>query len=173
MIISQNKMLRPFITLGVILCGVVSLTFGQTNASEEISDSVQTTKGELKVVKVIDGDAVNIKIELDDKVAKDGTESPYLSGTIFGKYPQKSPSLFLVRLTNDSTACAAGFIINDLSGKSATVSKEFGNCGDSPASVYRNQSLLITFPAGKNSDIYKKGEREVWRFRNGKLWKIK
>jgi len=29
------------------------------------------------------------------------------------------------------------------------------------------------FPAGKSSDIYKKGVREVWQFRNGKLWKKK
>ncbi|MBA4122399.1 MAG: hypothetical protein H0X72_08055 [Acidobacteria bacterium] len=173
MIISRKELLRSFILLGLIFCGLSSLAIGQANPSEEISDSVQTAKGKLKIIKVTDGDAVNIKIELDNKVIKDGTESPYVAGSVFGKYPQKSPSLFLVRLTNDSTACAAGFIIIDLSGKSATASKEFGNCGDSPLSVYRNQSLLITFPAGKSGDAYKKGGREVWQFRRGKLSKTK
>lgn len=148
-------------------------TVGQSNPSEEVTDSVQTGKRKLKIIKVTDGDAVDIRIKLDNKVIKDGTESPYPAGSVFGKYPQKSPSLFLVRLTNDSTACAAGFIIVDLSGKSATASKEFGNCGDSPSAVYRNQSLLITFPAGKSGDVYKKGGREVWQFRHGKLLKTK
>ncbi len=173
MIISQKKLLRPFVLFGLILFGLASLAFGQATPSEEISDSVQTKKGKLKIIKVINNDAVNIKIELDDKLIKDGTESPYLSGNIFGKYPRKSPSIFLIRLTNDSTACAAGFVIIDLLGKSAIVSREFGNCGDSPSAVYHNQSLLITFPAGKNSDTYKKGAREVWQFRRGKLLKIK
>ncbi len=173
MIISRKELLRLLVLFGLIFCGLSSLAFGQANPSQEISDSVQTTKGKLKIIKVTDGDAVNIKIELDDKVIKDGTESPYLSGSIFGKYPQKSPSIFLVRLTNDSTACAAGFIVIDLSGKSAVASKEFGNCGDSPQAVYRRQSLLVTFPAGKSSDIYKKGAREIWQFSGGKLRKIK
>lgn len=136
-------------------------------------DSAKTASGELKLVKISDGDIERIVIKLGNKFLTDGTNNGAITGEIYGSFPAKLPKTFLIGFENGSFACNAQFVIVDLSGKLPKVSEEFGNCGSVPKTVYKNNSLTITFPAGKEDETYKAGECQIWRYSKGKLQKIK
>lgn len=146
-------------------------SFGQSD--DETIGSAKTASGELKLVKISDGDIQRIVIKLGDKFLTDGTNNGAVSGEIYGSFPAKTPKIFLIEFANNSLACNAQFVIVDLSGKSPKVSKEFGNCSDTPKIIYKNQSLTLTFPPGQENEAYKAGEQQVWRYGKGKLQKIK
>ncbi len=168
---TKSKSLRLLFSLIALFTFLSVDSFGQTN--EETIDSAKTARGELKLVKISDGDIERIVIKLGDKFLTDGTNNGAVGGEIYGKFPANTPKIFLIEFANGSLACNAQFVIVDLSGKSPKVSKEFGNCGSLPKVIYKNQSLTLTFSAGKDDEAYKAGKRQVWHYDKSKLQEIK
>lgn len=171
----MNKpiILVNFLTKYAIIILIVLLlsriSFAQS--SQLISDSRQTSQGELKIVKDVYTARISA-IMLNEKIVFEPNDY-YDAGRIWQVFPKDSPKLFLIELTNGSVICAAKYIIVSLSGKTSAATKEFGNCGDAPTFVYRKQSLTLTFPAGSRRDKYKKGAKQIWRYTNGRLKKIR
>ncbi len=159
-----------FVSVALLVFLSVSC-FGQSD--EETIGSAKTVRGELKLVKISDGDIERIVIKLGSKLLTEGTNNGAVGGEIYRGFPAKTSKIFLIEFANGSLACNAQFVIVDLSGKSPKVSKEFGNCSDTPKIIYKNQSLTLTFPQGREKEAYKAGERQVWRYGKGKLQKIK
>lgn len=168
---TKSKSLRLLFSLIALFAFLSVDSFGQTN--EETIDSAKTASGELKLVKISDGDIERIVIKLGDKLLTDGTNNGAVGGEIYRGFPAKTCKIFLIEFANGSFACNAQFVIVDLSGKSPKVSKEFGNCGSMPKIIYKNQSLTLTFPQGREDETYKSGNRQVWRYEKGKLQRIK
>lgn len=155
------------IILFVFFLSCVSLA----QSSELVSDSRQTSQGDLEIVKNADVGQVTA-VKLNDKILFE-PNNYYDAGRIWKVFPENKPKLFLIELSNGSIACAAKYIIVDLSGKSATATDEFGNCGDAPLVVYGKRFLTVTFPAGGRRDTYKRGVKQVWQYTNQKLRKLK
>lgn len=155
------------IILFILFFSCISLA----QSSESISDSRQTSQGELKIVKEADVGQVTA-VKLKDKTVFEPNDY-YDAGRIMQVFPKNSPELFLIELTNGSVRCAAKYIIVDLSGKSATTTKEFGNCGDAPVVAYNERFLTVAFTAGSSRDKYERGAKQIWQYRNQKLRKLK
>lgn len=155
------------IVLFVLFLSCVSLA----QSGESVSDSRQTSQGELKIVKDAGAGQVTA-IKLNDRTIFEPNDY-YDAGRIWRVFPENKPKLFLVELTNGSVACAAKYTIVDLSSKLATATEEFGNCGDAPLVVYNKRFLTVTFPAGSRRDTYKRGVKQVWQYTNQRLRKLK
>lgn len=126
------------------------VTNGQT-PHEEIIETVQTSAGELSLVRNKQNESSSIYIKLNNKVIaeKDGAEEgPYTSAGIYKVYPKVSPKYILVELTIGALICATKFILVDVTSSSQPkVTEGFGNCAYPQKVIYHNGALTITFPA--------------------------
>lgn len=161
------------LVLAVILLIPVSVLLGQKKGT---SDSVKTAKGVLKIeddTKTIDNSPVEFKsLSLDKKLVfrRVNTEGEFVS--IENYFPRKNPNLIVFFVGAEAVSCIGQFFIVDVSGRKPIITERFGNCSNNPQITARNQTLTVTFPPGIAVDYYKAGNKEIWRYSNGKLKQI-
>lgn len=166
-----------FFIFAVLLCA--GSAHAQTNDSaEEVLDTARTPAGELVLARRRTGAAVTILVKLYGRVVaeKEASEEgdAYSTAQVFGLYPKtKTPNFAVITLSTGALTCGAKFTIVDWSQKEAArVSKEFGNCSDTPRAVYRGDTLTLTFPAGPpkhDPGTHYVGRGQVWTYTNGRL----
>lgn len=92
-------------------------------------------------------------------------------------YPQKNPTLIVLNIISGGLACAAEFLIIDVSKAKPLVTDSFGNCNPAPRIAFQNQTITVKFPDGskkpKKSYEYRYGAAETWQYARGKLKKLK
>lgn len=148
-----------------------NIAAGAQNAGEESLDSIETSKGKLRLVQRIeDVDAAQVLIKLGDRIL---LETPHQTADFKDIAGANAQNLFLVFLGADSLECIGKFVVVDLSQAAAKTSAEFGNCSDAPRVEYQNQTLTMTFPDGtRTGGKYRIGKKEVWQYRGGRLKKL-
>lgn len=157
----------------LILLSAATLAFGQ---GKNPSEFVKTSKGILKIeddTKTIDGLQTLFKsLSLNKKLVfrYAGGEGEFV--TIEKYFPQKNPNLIVFFVGAEAVSCIGQFFIVDVSGAKSLMTEKFGNCSNNQRVTYRNQILTITFSPGRANDYYKAGNKEVWRYNNGKLKQI-